>query len=249
MSPSRGESGANTFFYLYKTGGGTLSWDSPNLVVPVDGNYGYTVSYFTPQTLANTGDKLTLSLTAKVSAVSSNDGAFRVALLNSNDVRVTENGTSTTAYKSDAFNNYEGYAAYCRADGAVPSSGEAFYRRYKSYPILIASGAVTAVSGSPTINDLDATADTDFTYAMSIEKTAGGVAVSVNVDGQGWQSVDPGTAYTTFDTASIFLMGNTTMTLSSLSVDVVPEPMTISLFATCLGAMAARRRRQARRRG
>lgn len=239
-----GGTGANTF----ARGATSLATSGSDLNFQL-GTNSYVVAYFNAFTLANAGDRITLSFTytSPADAFASADAAFRIGMFHSDGVKITENGGTNNS----AFNEYRGAGAMLRARAGTLGSSNTFYERKAdgSGTTLWSSGLYTAVPSSPTLAQvatggntvsyaIERLADDSLQYSIAYTGTSGAESFSII-------SASPATY--TFDTLSIF--GNPvsattpTLSLSSLEVTAIPEPGAVGLALLVLGGTLLLRRR------
>lgn len=175
---------------------------------------------FSPTSLNNVGDSITLSFDMRFTAApGSNVGGFRWALADS------------TASKSYVFQY-----------GTGGTNGI----NYVYFPAVAIGGSngtgITASGTSGNINDQE-----KHTLSLTITRLANGVSLLSKVDGAGNHSAThtAASAFTSFDT---LLIGegsiNTNWRVDNVVVETVPEPTGLALLGVVGGLLAARRRRR-----
>jgi len=250
-----GDPNENTFGFANNgsTGSASFTYSGGNLSIVADaGRVAYVVSYFAPQTLTKIHDKITFSFTARITGVPTGDGTLRLGLFDSGNSKATSNSftnTDASSLGSSAFSANRGYAAYYREDTNNPSASNKIYQRTASSNNILGSGSMTSL-GTSTLGKLSLAANTDFSGTFSIEKTATGSLVTTSVKGVGDFVTDTDSPFTTFDTLALFSYApgsaSSTLSISSLSIIVVPEPQVAQLALAGLastGLMVRPRRR------
>lgn len=246
-----GSAGENTFFVsnsqaspsglAYNSGTPSLTWTEG-----ASSSFTYLVGYFNSSTLINTGDSISLSFAiapSSVSAFSSADLSLRLGLFNSGGSKLTANVASAGAASLSA---YTGYMGAYRPNGTT-SAADSFYQRTGTNTNLMATGAYSLVSGSPTLVS-PGTGNITGTLTFTLVPT--GLEIRSVINGGAAQSViDTSGLVSTFDSFSFFATsGNTnaTFTFTDLSVSTVPEPSTYALLAGGLCILACLRKRRSR---
>jgi hypothetical protein len=252
-----GATGENTFLVKNGNAGATLATGSGTLAFTSasSGSFAYFVGNFGPVTLANVGDKLTITYAYNAPPAnffSTGDGAFRLGLFNSNGTQLAadvDTISSTTTMSADT-----GYIVRYRTNtSGSPGASNGFYQRTSSHQNLWESAASpNAVAGSPTFAAIGTGA---VTGSLTLELTAPGQITLTSVVNAGTaqfttDSVAP--VVTTFDQFSFFTLNGAvtspatpTITFTQLTIDYspVPEPGAAGLLGACLLGLALTRRR------
>lgn len=219
-----------------------------------DGVMGYTseartiniYSYFTDGAgnayTIQDGQTLTLSFKTAFSALANSTDGIRLGLFNSYDSRVTSDGSTWTYSQVE---NWDGYSLWFNAG----ASG--------NYNIKDRIGANTALfSSSSSVNetlggngstDVNLTADTMATLSFILTRNGNELSITGNVNGATISRTDTSVDSFSFDTIALqlgssALASGETMLLDDVTVQVVPEPATLSLLGSgLLGILLSRR--------
>ncbi len=211
-----------------------------------------TTAYFTDSgtiTLANIGDKLTLTFDATFTLRgSAADNALRFGLFNSQGTRVTAD--NTTANGADAaFNNDLGYSLW--ANG-LQSGDTVLYERTGTDDTLMASSANTQIGTGGTNSSL--LNGTSTSASFSLERTASGLLITSSIGGGTVSFTDTTVSTYSFDMIQIFGAGSTfsdngsnsgNIVLDNVQVVLVPEPTAFAMLLGSLGIVTIFRRRRA----
>jgi hypothetical protein len=174
--------------------------------------------------------------------------AFRWALFDSNNSRVTVDfaGTNATGLSSGTtFGSWKGYAGQSTVStGAVTGNNLLSRERTGSATGLFTSTEFIDVPGSAVDEPLF-TAGTTYAGSLELTRTAGGMQVLSSLAGVTTNLAIDATPVTEFDTVSFFAIDGLThdVTLDNVVVQVVPEPSSAILLAGITLPFLTRRRR------
>jgi hypothetical protein len=193
---------------------------------------GYVVAYFTATTL-DIGDSITLSFDfSYADAAASAGNQLRFGLFNSGGSQVSADGATSDS----AFNDDAGYGSFYSLQTTEGSGGYSIRGRTGGNDTLwsASTGGLDTLLVS---DDSDISAvDTTYSASFTITSTASGeLTISSTINGQTIEYTDTAASTTTFDMISIYAGGaNGALTLSNMSVTLIPEPSTFALL-TSLG--------------
>jgi hypothetical protein len=224
------------------------------------------IGYFSPQTLVNVGDKITLAYTVSFNdavGLTSNSGDnWRFALYDASGESVPAAENTTTNGSADT-NSFVGYWAGVKASIGAGSAGSLRERFDTTNNDMFANATATANLTSPPISGDDMVftgqvngtgTATPYIGVMTLTMTATGIDVSGSFSGNSLSqtfSVSEATPISLTYSAVGFLNGSgmsaDQVLFQDVDVTYTPVPEPASLAAIALGAMAIgmRRRRQA----
>ncbi|MEZ0265620.1 MAG: PEP-CTERM sorting domain-containing protein [Phycisphaerae bacterium] len=232
--------------------GGALFWDHTNS--SNSASFSGTWAHFAPSGSPVTVGvdeviRLTFDVTFTGGNFATGNNAFRWSLLDSNGSRVADDfaGQNATGLSSGTtFGGWRGYEALLPLSATDPAGTNFRIReRVNSGPGLNTSSEwanLGAAVNEPTFAD-----GVTYQGLLEITRTATGVTVRGELAGASTvTAVDDASAFTTFDTASFFILNSNSkdVTLDNVRVEItaVPEPGTVGLGLAGLGLMLARRR-------
>ena len=245
--------------WYFPTNGGSLSGATGAMVMTDDGA-GAPVAYFTSTSLANMGDKVTLSFDFSFSAYANSADSFRFGLFNSQALGGATKFASSTPganlplAQPTEYAKYDGYATFANLGGGTMVQKEEFSSTTSTSTNTLFSAAGTL--GTPSAGTISLTGGQNYTAVFSIERTATGNKLTTTIDGVTVTATDITSLKNTFDTVSFFTTsaaipstgGKLTLdNINVTAVTAVPEPSTYAMFiAGGLALIGAARRRRAK---
>lgn len=252
-----GQSLTGSADWFFPTQGGSVS-AATNAMVITDGGAVAPVAYFTSTSLANLGDKVTLSFDFSFSAYANSADSFRFGLFNSQALPgATKFATSTPGAnlplaQPTEFGMYDGYATFANLGGGTMVLKEEFSGGGATNTLFSATGTL----GSPSAGPITLTGGQNYTAFFSIERTVTGNTLTTSIGGFTVSATDVLSLKDTFDTVGFFTTsaaipgtgGKLTLdNINVTAVTAVPEPSTYAMFiAGGLALLGAARRRRAK---
>lgn len=242
---------ANAFTSL-DASGNSLVWDHTN-----NGNNSFSAiwAHFAPGNapiVLNEGEtiKLTFEVTFSGGAFVNQTNAFRWALFDSGNSRVTTDFHTTTVgqagiFSGSTFSGWDGYAAQTTVHSAAIAGSQFSVRERTGTGNGLFTGAEYTDLPPSLAEEGVFSADVTYAGSLSITKTASGAEVIATIGGTTTNLALDATPVTEFDTVSFFVIDAMThnIALDNIQVEVVPEPATAGMLAMGALGLAARRRR------
>jgi hypothetical protein len=232
---------------------GALVWDHTQSagVNSFSAIWGHFTPAASPFTLG-IGEKLTLSLEVSFAGGSfiTNANAFRWALFDSNNSRITSDfaGANATGISSGSiFSPWRGYAAQTTVSSTeVASSNFLTRERTGSGTGLFTSSEYIDVPGSA-VDELEFTTATTYTLTLELNRTVAGMEVRGSVNGTFTAFALDAAPVVEFDTISVFTLDGLSHNITVDNVQlthIVPEPSAGLLLGAGLLGLARRARRR-----
>jgi hypothetical protein len=206
----------------------------------------YVISYFTDSgsslTLGSIGDSITASVTFSIDTpVDNTFGVFRIALLDSNDTRISADGAG---YSNSAFNDDTGYGAFLNLNAS--SAMKIYERDVVDDQLINGNNAWTSLTSENL--GTGETFSGDYTLDITLLLTVDGVEISVDLSGvTGYTGTvtDTTDLQTAFDSIVIYGASSAmeSFTLKDVTVSSIPEPSAAALMMGATALLLVLRRR------